>query len=173
MPNNQLNTKEIFTGIRKEFWQDLAIKIKNMIREDMVGGKVQLYTAQERPTSGGAMHYSKGYKDAKGRYFNRLKDGKKYKSVAGKSVVDNTTTSVNLRRTGKTIEGLHLESVILNGIIMSYEGADEDKIIYNEEMGRWITTLNEKNKGKVLNLFADELDKSLQTWCKKTVVINT
>lgn len=169
--NNKLDAHKIFEKIPKQFWQELSIAVKKMIRKDSMAGQVQEYTSQTRATSGGAKNYSKGYKKYKANYMNRFTDGKKLKSVAGKSIADNTTASVNMRLTGKTIEGLHLEQVLVNGIILSYMPADENKIVYNEEMGRVITTLNQKNKDKVLDLYSAQLDKSLQSWCRETVTI--
>ncbi|MBP9583392.1 MAG: hypothetical protein KBE38_14620 [Ignavibacterium sp.] len=171
MANDKLNTKEIFAGIKKEFWQDTATKTKAMIRSDMESGEVQEYTTQTRPTKAGAKNYSFGYKKYKTNYMNRFTDGKKLKSHAGRSVVDNTTNSVNMRLTGKTIEGLHLDQILINGFILSYMEADRKKIEGNAEMGRLITTLNDKNKDKVLNLYADALDVSLRKWAQKELVI--
>lgn len=171
MTTNKLDAHKIFEKIPKQFWQELAIAVKKMIRTDSVAGEVQEYVSQQRKTSGGTKAYSKGYTKYKNNYMNRFTDGKKLKSVSGKSVVDNTTKSVNMRLTGKTIEGLHLEQVLINGIILSYMPADEDKIVYNEEMGRVITTLNQKNKDKVLDLYSAQLDKSLQSWCRDTITI--
>ena len=171
MTTNKLDANKIFEKIPKQFWQELAISVKKMIRTDSMAGEVQEYTSQTRATSGGAKNYSKGYKKYKNNYMNRFTDGKKLKSYAGKSVADNTTASVNMRLTGKTIEGLHLEQVLVNGIILSYQESDRKKIEGNEEMGRVITTLNQKNKDKVLDLYSAQLDKSLQAWCKDTVTI--
>ena len=173
MAKNKLDIQKIFAGIPKTFWQGLAEKIKIMIRMDMIAGNVQEYTSQTRVTSGGAKGYSKGYKKYKSNHMNRFTDGKKLKALAGKSVVDNKTGSVNLRLTGQLIEGLHLFEVLWNGVILSYQDdkITEDKLKYNEEMGRVVTTLNQKNKDKVLDLYSAQLDKSLQKWCKKEVTI--
>lgn len=171
MATEKLNTQEIFAGIKKEFWNDLSIKIKSMIRDDMESGVVQEYISQTKHTSGGAKNYSKGYKKYKSNYMNRFTDGKKLKSHAGRSVVDNTTASVNMRLSGKTIEGLHLEQILSNGVILTYQEADRNKIEGNAAMGRIITTLNEKNREKVLNLYSDALDVSLRKWAQKELVI--
>ena len=168
---NSLNTDEIFKGIKKDFWQQLANNIKSMIRNDMITGVVQEYTTQKKKTSGGAKNYSKGYKKYKANYMNRFTDGKKLKSVSGRSVVDNKIGSVNMRLTGQTIEGLHLEQVLNNGIIMSYQDSDAKKIEGNADMGRVINTLNKKNREKTLNLYSDALDKSLKKWAQKELVI--
>ncbi len=168
---NSLNTEEIFKGIKKDFWQRLAENIKIMIRNDMIAGEVQEYTEQKKKTSGGARNYSAGYKKYKANYMNRFTDGKKLKSVSGKSVVDSKTDSVNMRLTGQTIAGLHLEQVLTNGIIMSYQESDAKKIEGNADMGRIITTLNEKNREKTLKLYSEALDRSLREWAKKELVI--
>ena len=168
---NSLNTKEIFKGIRKEFWQELAESVKKMIRDDMISGEVQSYGSQKRNTSGGAQHYNKQYAKYKANYMNRFTDGRKLKSVGGKSVASNKTTQVNLMLTGQTIRGLHLDTVLDNGVILSYQPEDGYKLSYNEDMGRSITTLNEKNKKKVLDLYSKELDKSIRKWCDKTITI--
>ena len=173
MATNKLNTEKIFKGIRKEFWRDLAGNVKNMIRRNMEQGFVQEYGEQTKVTSGGAQNYSKGYKKYKANYMNRFTDGKKLKAYAGKSVMNNQTNSVNMMLTGQTIKGLHLEQQLTNGIIMAYLPADEIKVKGNLDMGRSITTLNQKNKDKVLDLYANELEVSIRKWCKDTLVIST
>lgn len=194
MATEKLNTQEIFAGIKKEFWNDLATNIRLMIEKDMIDGQVQEYTSQTRMTSGGAKNYSKGYKKTKEAYGKRRTKGAplytsikgkkdlyfKNKKVklgtgkllkAGQTFIDNTTTSVNMRATGKTILGLHREQILSNGVILSYQEADRKKIEYNAAMGRIITTLNEKNREKVLNLYSDALDVSLRKWAQKELVI--
>jgi hypothetical protein len=171
MTTNKLDANKIFEKIPKQFWTDLYFSVRKMIREDSLAGEVQEYTQQTRPTSGGAKGYSKGYAKYKANYMNRFRDGKKLKAYAGKSVSNNLVSSVNMRVTGHTIEGLYLQQVITNGIILSYRESDRKKIEGNEEMGRVITTLNQKNKDKVLDLYSAQLDKSLQAWCKDTVTI--
>mgnify|MGYP001070255819 CR=1 FL=1 len=54
---------------------------------------------------------------------------------------------------------------------MSYQPADAKKIEGNAAWGRFINTLNEKNKSAVIDLYADALEDSIREWAKKNVVI--
>ena len=75
MSSTALNMKSIFAKIPKSFWRDLAVTIRRLIIEDMQAGTVQKYTEQKRQTSGGSMHYSKQYKEAKANNFKRKTTG--------------------------------------------------------------------------------------------------
>lgn len=172
MSDNNLDAREMLK-LKDNDWRDMATLIRQLIQSDMEKGTVQEYTAQTRKTSGGAKHYSKGYKKYKDNFMNRFTDGKKLKAFSGRSVMDNNTKSVNMRVTGATIRGLHLDKILSNGVIMAYMDADGYKIEYNEEMGRLITTLSKKNQDKVLEFISNRLDKSIREWCKKEIVIST
>lgn len=97
--------------------------------------------------------------------------GNRLKQYAGKSIRSNHASSVNMMVTGQTIEGLHLEQILENGIIMSYEKADEMKIRGNAERGRFINTLSPKNRERVLEMYSEALDESLRNWAKEKIVI--
>lgn len=188
--------KSIFKNIPKKFWRDVATKIKQLIVDDMKSGTVQEYVAQKRATSGGALHYSKQYKEAKQNSFRRKttggakfssikgqKDlffknpkaknnsGKRLSSYAGVSVVSNKTSQVNMMVTGQTGRGLHLEQILYNGVIMSYMPEDAKKIIGNEDMGRLITTLSEKNQKIIFQMFSNMLDTIIKTWAREKIVM--
>jgi len=200
----KLNSKNIFK-INKRHWKLIATEIKDMIRADMIAGRVQEYGTQERPTKNGAKKYSTQYAQYKSNNFKRFtKDkftktdigygfneklktisgrkragisnkgfstGNRLKQYAGKSIRSNHASSVNMMVTGQTIEGLHLEQILENGIIMSYEKADEMKIRGNAERGRFINTLSPKNRERVLEMYSEALDESLRNWAKEKIVI--
>lgn len=159
----------------------------------MVAGRVQEYGTQERPTKNGAKKYSTQYARYKANNFKRFTTGEtmpafrnpkakknkktgytsgnRLKQYAGKSIRSNHASSVNMMVTGQTIEGLHLEQILENGIIMSYEKADEMKIRGNAERGRFINTLSPKNRERVLEMYSEALDESLRNWAKEKIVI--
>lgn len=201
--------KSIFKNIPKKFWRDVATKIKQLIVDDMKSGTVQEYVAQKRATSGGALHYSKQYKDSKANNFKRRTvgnakgstytfnaagdivnknlyfqnrkakytqknptgTGKRLQSYAGKSIVSNKTSQVNMMVTGQTGRGLHLEQILYNGVIMSYMPEDAKKILGNEDMGRLITTLSEKNQKIIFQMFSNMLDTIIKTWAREKIVM--
>ena len=184
--------KSIFAKIPKSFWRDLAVTIRRLIIEDMQAGTVQKYTEQKRQTSGGSMHYSKQYKEAKANNFKRKTvgkakestytfnaagdivtknlyfrnrkakytqknptgTGKRLKSYSGISIASNQTQQVNMMVTGKTGKGLHLDEILPNGVVMAYNSEDAKKILGNEDMGRIITTLSEKNQKVIFKMFS-------------------
>ena len=209
MSSTALNMKSIFAKIPKSFWRDLAVTIRRLIIEDMQAGTVQKYTEQKRQTSGGSMHYSKQYKEAKANNFKRKTvgkakestytfnaagdivtknlyfrnrkakytqknptgTGKRLKSYSGISIASNQTQQVNMMVTGKTGKGLHLDEILPNGVVMSYKSEDAKKILGNEDMGRIITTLSEKNQKIIFKMFSDMLDKIVKDWAKQDIVL--
>ena len=202
MSNTALNMKSIFAKIPKSFWRDLAVTIRRLIIEDMQAGTVQKYTEQKRQTSGGSMHYSKQYKEAKANNFKRKttgnasmtsikgkKDlyfrnpkskytqknptgsGSRLKSYSGISIASNQTQQVNMMVTGQTGKGLHLDEILPNGVVMAYMPEDAKKILGNENMGRIITTLSEKNQKIIFKMFSDMLDKIVKDWARQDIVL--
>jgi hypothetical protein len=97
--------------------------------------------------------------------------GTNLKAYEGQSLKSNSSTP-NMLLTGQTIEGLEYERSTDTSLTMKYKDKDEKKIIYNEEMGRVITTLNEKNIDKTVKLIEDELVKNISDWYKGKIIIN-
>ena len=145
----------------------------------MLSGTVQAYTTAKAKT------YNKQYQKYKTNDMRRFSDGKRlgsprtlkngvtkqYKNngLQGKPVTKSSTPNMYL--TGETINGLDYQSSNNNSMIMSYKQKDAMKIIGNEEYGRDIRTLNEKNMQKVQKQFLDGLDKNIREWARKKVVI--
>ena len=202
MSSTALNMKSIFAKIPKSFWRGLAVTIRRLIIEDMQAGTVQKYIEQKRQTSGGSMHYSKQYKEAKANNFKRKttgnasmtsikgkKDlyfrnpkskytqknptgsGSRLKSYSGISIASNQTQQVNMMVTGQTGKGLHLDEILPNGVVMAYMPEDAKKILGNEDMGRIITTLSEKNQKIIFKMFSDMLDKIVKDWARQDIVL--
>lgn len=175
--------------IKVGFWKRLSTMIYAWIFQDMKAGQVQAIVSQKTATSGGASQYSQAYKKYKMNYMKRFTT-RKYKKGT-KNIAAGTTTSQgtnlkayegvslksnsgtpNMLLTGQTIEGLEYERSTDTSLTMKYKDKDSKKIIYNEEMGRVITTLNEKNIDKTLKLIEDELAKNISEWYRGKIIIN-
>jgi len=164
-----LDMKQIL-DIKVGFWTRLGEKIKDWITEDAENGILQ--NGIHRYLSKEYMKYKANYMNKFGMGKNKIGKGKKLKAVKGQSVVSNRTSSVNMILTGRTFKGLHVATANQNSVTMSYRGKDEDKIIGNEENhDRVITTLNEKNTDKALELYSKEIDKNILAWAKKDIKI--
>lgn len=172
----------------EQFWKELSIYIKKWIKEDMRNGECQLYTGNVGYKSRSYMKYkanymkrftnrvssniagsSKGFRrvdiTAKNiKYFQKNKPaiGQNLKAYAGRSIKSNWTASVNMMLTGDTIEGLEYEAFTPKSLTMRYKDKDAYKIIGNEQLGRFITTLNEKNQARVIKKLEQQLDKNIR-----------
>jgi len=73
--------------------------------------------------------------------------------------------------TGQTGKGLHLDEILPNGVVMAYMPEDAKKILGNEDMGRIITTLSEKNQKIIFKMFSDMLDKIVKDWARQDIVL--
>ena len=182
------------------FWKKLSdTYIRPWITQDMLAGSVQAFIAQTKGTKGGAKSYSDGYRKYKVNSMNRfttrkygakvrvsgkiMKSTKAYIAAAGTKLkgytdaygsasVQSTSSTPNMMLTGQTIKGLEYERSTDTSLTMKYKDKDEKKIIYNEEMGRVITTLNEKNIDKTVKLIEDELVRNISEWYKGKIIIN-
>jgi hypothetical protein len=161
--------------IKKTFWQQLSVKIFGWIYADMKKGTVQAFTSQKRATSGGAQQYSKGYKKYKTNLMRKFGRGAKKTGqgqyLKGVTKVISSSSTPNMMLTGDTIMGLEYDKSTDTSLTMSYKDKDREKIIYNEEMGRVITTLNEANQEKVRKQIEDELVKNISDWYKDKIII--
>lgn len=169
-----LNMQRIIQ-IKRPFWEDLAIKIKLWILEDMIAGFCQAYT-------GASSYLSAKYVKYKNNYMNRFttrhyKDGTvtnkgtKLKAYSGQSVKSNKTQKVNMYLTGQTIDGLEYKRSTPTSLTMSYKEKDEMKIKGNEDLGRHITTLTDANQDKVLMRIEDELEKNIKEFYRGTIKV--
>ena len=161
--------------LKKTFWEQLSVYIKKWILQDMIKGVCQAYT-------GGTGYLSATYLKYKANYMKRFTTrtykkgtkhisagttttaGTKLKAYEGISIRSNNTSQVNMLLTGQTIEGLEYKSSTDTSLKMSYKDKDEKKIIGNEDLGRFITTLNEENQTKAVKMIEDELMKNIKNW---------
>lgn len=126
-------------------------------------GKVQLLT--------GKAFYNRTYAKYKQNYMNRFTDGKKLKAYSGRSVRSNNTKSVNMYLTGQTIDGFSYKGSNNHSMTVGYQDKDADKIIGNEALGRFITTLSEENQTKTLKVIEDEFEKNIKDFYRGTIKI--
>lgn len=161
--------------IQKPFWLKLSVEIKKWILQDMIKGVCQAY-------SGGTGYLSATYVKYKANFMKRFttrtyKKGTKniaagttttagtnLKAYSGVSIRSNNVKQVNMYLTGQTIEGLEYAGSTDTSVKLSYKTKDEKKIIHNEELGRFITTLNEVNREKTIKMLEDELAKNIKNW---------
>lgn len=169
-----------------EFFDKLGVYVKKWVKRDMEMGKCQRYEG------GGSKYKSVTYKKYKSNFMNRLgtgessgkkltKSGKlknlvkgtKIKAYEGRQVRSNITTQVNMMLTGETINGLrHLPVPTQDHVLMMYQGKDSDKILGNEVLGRYITTLSEENQKKVNEMIEIAINKQWLEFCRTKTVIN-
>ena len=171
-----INPQEIF-DIKKSFWLRMGEKVRDWIIKDSDNGLLQSGVHHYRSKQ--YMKYKKNYMKTfttrtykKGKMSGRTKTiGTNLESVKGQSVVSNMTSAVNMKLTGRTLQGLHAESATDNSVTMAFRPKDADKIIGNEELGRVIAGLSEKNIQKALDYYSKELDNNIHKWSRKEIKI--
>jgi len=97
--------------------------------------------------------------------------GTNLRSVGSASVLDNTTSHVTMKLTGKLFGGLHIANKGINYVVMAYNQGDEMKIIGNEEYGRNIVGLHDTNIEKVGDMIFKILSKGIDDWAREDIVI--
>ena len=135
----------------------MAVKINELVRQDSLKSKWQ-----DGKTGGS---YSKQYAKYKANNMRRFTDGKRLKKYKGVSIVSNKTNKVNMTLTGDMANSLKLKTKEVTGaggsFVMSYKNDKETigKVIGNQELGRDVVGLNDKNQKIILNMYIDELNK--------------
>lgn len=155
--------------LKAPFWKQLAVFVKKWILQDMMRGKLQLLT--------GKGFYNKQYAKYKQNFMNRFTNrggktaGTKLNSYAGQSVRSNKVGSVNMYLTGQTIDGFSYKSSNNHSMTVGYQDKDADKIIGNEALGRFITTLSPENQDKTLKVMEDEFEKNIKDFYRGSIKI--
>ena len=119
----------------------------------------------------------KGKKDL---YFDNPKVTTKYKGrkygggdrLAGykAETLDNETKFVNMKLTGRLLDGLHKESSTENSLTMTYNPEDWGKAVGNKERGYDIIGLNDANQEKVRQRLLDTYKQNVSKLPKKVVI---
>ena len=159
-----LNLKSILK-LKKTFLK-IGKKVPDWIEDDMDKGVLQK----------GKGKYSKQYKKYKNNWMERFTDrtgraGTKLKAYQGSSINSNYTKSVNMKLTGQTIKGLHIEAVNETSVTMSYDKKDLAKIEGNKELGREIATLNKTNISKAESILIKDINLNIDKYVKEKIVI--
>ncbi len=103
--------------------------------------------------------YSPKYVKLKGRGHTRLSDGKKYKSMSGKST-SRKTNPPNFRLTGETLNSLRELGVTRKRGIIGWQGETAVRVSAHEERGKYrIGGVSEKDMKILTGIVADEIDK--------------
>ena len=147
----------------KSFSKKLAVFVKKWIYADMRKGRLQ--GKQD-------VYRSKQYTEYKNRFMVGKKKGTKIKPYEGVSVRSNWTTSVNMLLTGELIDGLEYYKNDKTSITLTYQDKDRGKIKGNEELGRSVRTLNDKNMKRVKTKMVKQFDKEIRKHLKKNITVN-
>ena len=148
----------------------IGLKEKELIRKDSLEG-----IGQDGRKWG--IYLSQTYVKYKSNWMNRFTDkrgnkGTKLKTYQGQAIVSNQTSFVNMTLTGQMANGLHIESVKDNEVTMSYLPKDAGKIIGNEDLGRVVVGLNDKNQEIIKDEIIKYLNKNIDEWAREDIVIN-
>ena len=152
--------------------KEIGLKEKELIRQDSLKG-----IGQDVMGSKWGNYRSPAYVKYKQNWMNRFTDrqgnkGTKLKAYRGQAVVSNDTSHVNMTLTGQMANGLHIESVKDNEVLMSYMPKDAGKIIGNAVLDREVVGLNKKNIGIIGDMIFQELSKNTDEWAREDIVIN-
>ncbi len=136
------------------WWKKLGDEIADKIRVHTISGK-DIKDKRFKP-------YSKGYVKAKSQG--------KYKRQSSKS------TKPDLQLTGDMMRNLQVRGATPNGVTIGWSGTNAEKVQWNDDMGRTVTTDSKPLSDKVWSFagkeFNKEIDKNLKLVADtKTIVI--
>jgi hypothetical protein len=161
-------------NISAQLMKEVGLKEKELIRRDSLKG-----ISQDATGSKFGAYKSEQYKRYKAEWMRHRTTMKGQKRSHNKgtllkgvsSVISNETAFVNMTLTGKMAEGLHIESVKENEVIMSYLPRDAGKIIGNQVLGRDVVGLNKANVEIVGDMIFQEMSKNIDDWCRSDINI--
>ena len=93
----------------------------------------------------------------------RFTDGKRLKAVGSASLPGTQNTKVNMTLTGQMANSYKIIKKKSDSITMSYKIKDAGKVIGNQELGRDVVGLNNKNEKIILDMYTRELVKYFRT----------
>lgn len=159
--------KKVFRP-KKTFWNKLGSYVKDWIRQDMIAGFCQAYTANMKYLSAQYVKYKRNFMN---RFTTdkRGTAGTKLKAYSGRSVRSNNTDKVNMYLTGETIEGLTWLPQE-DHTLMQYK-TNIEGIKGNAALGRHIATLTKENQEQAKKLIREEILKAMREYASKKEVI--
>ena len=139
---------------KRSFWKKIGDKVADSIRIDTT---------------------KKGI-DVRGSSFNKYSE--KYrirKSKGGLKRQSSTSTKPDLQLTGDMMRNLQTRGFTKNNAIIGWSGTNAQKVQWNANMGREVTTdtvpISKKNQNFVLKMISNEIEKNIKDATKQPLII--
>ena len=139
---------------KRSFWKKIGDKVADSIRIDTT---------------------KKGI-DVRGSSFNKYSE--KYrirKSKGGLKRQSSTSTKPDLQLTGDMMRNLQTRGFTKNNAIIGWSGTNAQKVEWNADMGREVTTdtvpISKKNQNFVLKMISNEIEKNIKDATKQPLII--
>ena len=139
---------------KRSFWKKIGDKVADSIRIDTT---------------------KKGI-DVRGSSFNKYSE--KYrirKSKGGLKRQSSTSTKPDLQLTGEMMRNLQTRGFTKNNAIIGWSGTNAQKVEWNADMGREVTTdtvpISKKNQNFVLKMISNEIEKNIKDATKQPLII--
>ena len=114
--------------------------------------------------------------DVRGSSFNKYSE--KYrirKSKGGLKRQSSTSTKPDLQLTGDMMRNLQTRGFTKNNAIIGWSGTNAQKVEWNANMGREVTTdtvpISKKNQNFVLKMISNEIEKNIKDATKQPLII--
>ena len=114
--------------------------------------------------------------DVRGSSFNKYSE--KYrirKSKGGLKRQSSTSTKPDLQLTGDMMRNLQTRGFTKNNAIIGWSGTNAQKVEWNADMGREVTTdtvpISKKNQNFVLKMISNEIEKNIKDATKQPLII--
>ena len=139
---------------KRSFWKKIGDKVADSIRIDTT---------------------KKGI-DVRGSSFNKYSE--KYrirKSKGGLKRQSSTSTKPDLQLTGDMMRNLQTRGFTKNNAIIGWSGTNAQKVEWNADMGREVTTdtvpISKKNQNFVLKMISNKIEKNIKDATKQPLII--
>ena len=111
--------------------------------------------------------HTKEGKDNKGRGFKGYSDSYKKRKTAGRFKRQSSTSGKpDLELTGDMMRNLQVRGATPKGVTVGWSGTNAEKVQWNEDMGRTVTTkqkpVTEKIERYIMSRLSKQLDKNLK-----------
>ena len=139
---------------KRSFWKKIGDEVADSIRVDTT---------------------KKGI-DVRGSSFNKYSE--KYRIRKSKRVFkgqSSTSTKPDLQLTGDMMRNLQTRGFTKNNVIIGWSGTNAQKVEWNANMGREVTTdtvpISKKNQNFVLKMISNEIEKNIKDATKQPLII--
>ena len=159
---------------KRSFWKKIGDKVADSIRIDTTKKGIDVNGRIFKPYKTHPPFWFS--KKVKGKTISiYAEDYKTRKSRGGMKRQSSTSTKPDLQLTGDMMRNLQTRGFTKNNAIIGWSGTNAQKVEWNANMGREVTTdtvpISKKNQNFVLKMISNKIEKNIKDATKQPLII--